>query len=155
MSKMIFLIFVFLMLLLFGCSAPTKSKFTGTTFSDSRVTFVEPKIDSIWERDLQNESLGRYQFDITTSHLRGCAVISFDVDEQGNTNNVKLINSIPKIKLGTLYSKIVKRWKWKLKQDNLIPLAEEHIVRLDSCIGFKSAEDTQKYCEQQLKLACG
>jgi hypothetical protein len=43
---------------------------------------------------------------------------------------------------------MIKYWKWKLKDESLTAVVENHMVRLDSCHGDKSEEEITKYCER-------
>ena len=121
-------------------------------YADIQVTDINPTTGFIWNR--ANKNTPRYPIELARSGIKGCAILSFDISESGNTENVEIINSLPKKHLGKYSRKMLKKWKWiKTSPENEAAL-EKRIIRLDFCMGEESTEQSQQACKQQTQLAC-
>ncbi|MCJ8294632.1 MAG: energy transducer TonB [Colwellia sp.] len=121
-------------------------------YADVQVTDINPTSNFIWER--ANKKTPKYPIELARSGVRGCAVLSFNISDSGNTENIEIINSVPKKHIGKYSRKMLKKWKW-IPTSTLVNLAPEKItLRLDFCMGGESTELSQKTCKQQKKLAC-
>jgi TonB family protein len=123
-----------------------------TFYADVQVTDVSPTSDFIWERENQNSP--KYPIELARSGFKGCAVLSFNISESGKTENVEIINSVPKKQLGKYSRKMLKKWKWVPAKTVAESVPEKRTLRLDFCIGGESTDQSQKACKQQTQLAC-
>ncbi len=130
-------------------SALAKNK---TFYADVQVTDIAPTSDFIWER--ANQNTPKYPIELARSGIRGCAVLSFNISDSGKTENVEIINSLPKKHLGKYSRKMLKKWKWVPASTVAETTSEKRTLRLDFCMGGESTEQAQKACKQQTKLAC-
>lgn len=133
-------------------SASTIAK-NRTIHADIQVTNVEPTSDFVWER--ANQNTPKYPIELARSGIRGCAVLSFNISDSGKTENVEVINSLPKMHVGKYSRKMLKKWKWVPAENVAETAPEKRILRLDFCMGGDSTEQAEKACKQQTKLACG
>ena len=133
-------------------SASTIAK-NRTIHADIQVTNVEPTSDFVWER--ANPNTPKYPIELARSGIRGCAVLSFNISDSGKTENVEVINSLPKMYVGKYSRKMLKKWKWVPAENVAETAPEKRILRLDFCMGGESTEQAEKACKQQTKLACG
>ncbi len=130
-------------------SALAKNK---TFYADVQVTDVAPTSGFIWER--ANQNTPKYPIELARSGIMGCAVLSFDISDSGKTENVEVINSLPKKHLGKYSRKMLKKWKWVPASTIAETTTEKRTLRLDFCMGGESTEQAQRACKQQTKLAC-
>ena len=122
-------------------------------YADVQVTDIKPTSDFIWKR--ANQNTPKYPIELARSGIKGCAVLSFDISELGETENVEVINSVPKKNLGKYSGKMLKKWKWVPVSTTAKPASEKRTLRLDFCVGEESTEQSQQACKQQAQLACG
>jgi TonB family protein len=122
-------------------------------YGDVQVTDIEPANNFIWER--ANKKTPKYPIELARSGIRGCAVLSFNISDSGKTENVEIINSIPKKHLGKYSRKMLKKWKWIPASSVAETAPEKRTLRLDFCMGGESTEQSQIACKQQTQLACG
>ena len=123
-----------------------------TLYADVQVTDVNPTSGFIWER--ANQNTPKYPIELARSGIKGCAVLSFDISESGKTENVEIINSVPKKHLGKYSRKMLKKWKWAPASTVVETALEKRTLRLDFCMGGESTEQSQQACKQQTQLAC-
>jgi outer membrane biosynthesis protein TonB len=85
--------------------------------------------------------------------IAGCGIFKVTVDENGKTDNVELISSIPKKVIYKPAKKIIKKWKLQniSAQANAI---EEKLIRLDFCMGGKTEAEAKLICAEKAKLEC-
>ncbi|WNC68803.1 energy transducer TonB [Thalassotalea nanhaiensis] len=121
-------------------------------YADVQVTDISPTSDFIWKR--ANQNTPKYPIELARSGIRGCAVLSFDISESGETENVEIISSVPKKHLGKYSRKMLKKWKW-VPVSAVEFTSEKRTLRLDFCMGEESTEQSQQACKQQTQLACG
>ena len=138
-----------LVLAVASANALAKNK---TFYADVQVTDIAPTSDFIWER--ANQNTPKYPIELARPGIRGCAVLSFNISESGKTENVEIINSLPKKHLGKYSRKMLKKWKWVPASTVAETTSEKRTLRLDFCMGGESTEQAQKACKQQTKLAC-
>ena len=123
-----------------------------TMYADVNITHITPiKEDAIWTRKKQVSP--KYPMKLAKSGIAGCGIFKVVVDEQGETDSVELISSIPKKVIFKPSKKVIKKWKW-VKPDNAIAKVEEKTIRLDYCMGGASIEEAQQRCQSQAKLSC-
>lgn len=126
---------------------------TNTIYADVQVTNLAPTNDFIWER--ANKNTPKYPVELARSGTIGCAVLSFNISDSGKTENIEVINSLPKQNLGKHSHKMLKKWKWVPASTNSDPVPEKRTLRFDFCMGGESIEQAQNACKQQTKLTCG
>lgn len=85
--------------------------------------------------------------------IAGCGVFKVTVDENGKTDNVELVSSIPKKVIYKPAKKVIKSWEWK-NISGKPNLAEEKLIRLDFCMGGKTEAEAKSRCIEQAKLEC-
>ena len=75
------------------------------------------------------------------------------MDENGKTDSVELISSIPKKVINKPAKKVIKKWKWQniSGQPNA---TEEKLIRLDFCMGGKTEAEAKVRCAEQANLEC-
>lgn len=134
-----------LLLLTTPCLALTKH-----IYGDVQVTNISPSSDFVWERD--NTQQPQYPIELARSRIAGCTVLSFDISETGDTENIEVINSVPHYAIGKYSKQILKTWKWA--PTSTVKTAEKRTVRLDYCLGETSSAESEKQCKQQAQLAC-
>jgi protein TonB len=126
---------------------------TNTIYADVQVTNLSPINDFIWER--ANENTPKYPVELARSGTIGCAVLSFNISDSGKTENIEVINSLPKKSLGKQSLKMLKEWEWVPTSTVADSVPEMRTLRFDFCMGGESIEQAQNACLQQTKLACG
>jgi len=121
-------------------------------YADVNITHITPiKEDAIWTRKKQVSP--KYPKKLAKSGIAGCGIFKVIVNEQGETDSIELITSIPKKVIFKPSRKVIKKWKWT-KTDNTIAKSEEKTIRLDYCMGGTSLEEAQSRCQKQAKLNC-
>jgi protein TonB len=124
---------------------------SANNFADVKLTHIKPeKSNAQWIRVKQVIPI--YPMELAMKGVDGCCVFKVTVDENGKTDNVKLISSIPKKVIYKPAKKVINKWKWKniSGQSNT---NEEKVVRLDFCLGGKTRSEAR--CVEQAKLQCG
>jgi len=124
-----------------------------TFYADVQVTDVAQTSDFIWQR--ANQNTPKYPIELARSGIKGCAVLSFNISESGRTENVVIIDSVPKKHLGKYSRKMLKKWKWVPSATVAETTSEKRTLRLDFCMGGESTQQAEMVCKQQAKLACG
>ena len=122
-------------------------------YGDIQVTDLTPANDFVWERS--NKNTPKYPLALARSGLTGCAILSFNISASGKTENIEVINSIPKKILGKESRKLLKNWKWIPTSNTATKALEKRTMRFDYCMGGESLELAEKSCKQKAKLACG
>jgi protein TonB len=148
--KILTLIPIVLVLAVASTSAVGKKN---TIYADVQVTDLASTSDFIWER--ANKNTPKYPVELARSGTIGCAVLSFNISDSGKTENVEVINSLPKKNIGKHSRKLLKKWKWVPASTIADSAPEKRTLRFDFCMGGESIEQAQNYCKQQTKLACG
>ncbi|WP_119967718.1 energy transducer TonB [Shewanella japonica] len=146
MKKLVKLAILFLAVISVSTIAVT------SIYADVQVTNVKPTSDFAWQRE--NKNTPKYPIELARSGIRGCAVLSFNITESGETEDVEIISSIPNKQLGKFSRKMIKKWNWTAATGTEETIAEKRIVRLDFCFDDESTEHTQKMCKQQTQFAC-
>jgi len=124
-----------------------------TFYADVQVTDVAQTSDFIWQR--ANQNTPKYPIELARSGIKGCAVLSFNISESGRTENVVIIDSVPKKHLGKYSRKMLKKWKWVPAPTVTESVPEKRTIRLDFCMEGESTEQSQIACKQQTKLVWG
>ena len=122
-------------------------------FADVKLTHIKPgKADAIWIRTKQVTPM--YPIELAKRGIAGCGVFKITVDEDGETDEVELISSVPEKVIYKPARKVIKKWQWQNISDQP-NRAEEKQIRLDFCIGGASEEEAKARCEAQAKMICG
>ncbi|GAC25259.1 hypothetical protein GMES_2969 [Paraglaciecola mesophila KMM 241] len=121
-------------------------------FADVKLTHIKPgKSDAQWIRTKQVTPM--YPMDLAMKGIAGCGIFKVTVNENGKTDNVELISSIPKKVIYKPAKKVIKKWKWQNISGH--PNAtEEKLIRLDFCMGGKTEAEAKVRCAEQAKLKC-
>tara|TARA_R110002012_G_scaffold309151_1_gene515999 strand:- start:120 stop:563 length:444 start_codon:yes stop_codon:yes gene_type:complete len=125
---------------------------SANNFADVKLTHIKPgKSDAQWIRTKQFSPM--YPMDLAMKGIAGCGIFKVIVDENGKTDNVELISSIPKKVIYKPAKKVIKKWKWQNISGH--PNAtEEKLIRLDFCMGGKTEAEAKVRCAEQAKLKC-
>ncbi|KGJ90169.1 energy transducer TonB [Colwellia psychrerythraea] len=142
----------FVMISAFALMSLSISSLAKTIYADVQVTDIIPTSHTIWQRENQNTP--KYPIKLARSGIRGCAVLAFNISAMGKTENIEVINSLPKKSIAKSARKMLKKWHWVPVSSQQKPRLEKRTIRLDFCLGGKSIEQSQQYCLQQTKLAC-
>lgn len=85
---------------------------SANNFADVKLTHIKPeKSDAQWIRVKQVTPM--YPMELAMKGVDGCGVFKVTVDENGKTDSVELISSIPKKVIYKLAKKVINKWKWK------------------------------------------
>lgn len=123
-----------------------------SNYASVELTHLEPtQVESTWLRDKQ--VLPRYPVELAVNGIAGCGIFKVTVDENGLTESVTLINSVPKKIITKPATKVIQDWNWTLA-DGKSPTSEEKLLRLDFCMGGSSQDESIAKCKQQATLAC-
>ncbi len=131
----------------FGASATNKQ-----VYLDVQVSDLAPAQGAKWKRNAEEEVL--FPIELARLKGRGCTVLSFDISDEGKTENVEIVESIPKRELGIYGRKMVRNWDWVPVSATDKTAEQKRLVRLDFCMGAESAEQVEQYCKQQAQLGC-
>ncbi|MEM5496300.1 energy transducer TonB [Paraglaciecola mesophila] len=125
---------------------------SANNFADVKLTHIKPgKSDAQWIRTKQFSPM--YPMDLAMKGIAGCGIFKVTVNENGKTDNVELISSIPKKVIYKPAKKVIKKWKWQNISGH--PNAtEEKLIRLDFCMGGKTEAEAKVRCAEQAKLKC-
>jgi len=147
MKKTVFLLIM--ITLVFTTSSSAKRV---RVFGDVIVTFVEENKEPVWIRE--DNKKPKYPSAMAIANLKGCAVISFDVNAKGRVENMKALKALPSRKIASEARIAIRKWNWvNLKSEGDATL-ESKIVRIDYCIGGSSTEESNKLCKQQSERQC-
>ena len=125
---------------------------SANNFADVKLTHIKPgKSDAQWIRTKQFSPM--YPMDLAMKGIAGCGIFKVTINENGKTDNVELISSIPKKVIYKPAKKVIKKWKWQNISGH--PNAtEEKLIRLDFCMGGKTEAEAKVRCAEQAKLKC-
>lgn len=125
---------------------------SANNFSDVKLTHINPeKSAALWVRTKQFTPM--YPMELAMKSIAGCGVFKVTVDENGNTDDVKLVSSIPKKVIYKPAKKVIKTWDWEITPGHA-KAAEEKLIRLDFCMGGNTQAEAKARCAEQAKLAC-
>ncbi len=121
-------------------------------YGDVQITHLEPiKANALWVREKQVTPM--YPFEMAKKGIAGCGIYKVTVNQNGETEKVQQVTSLPARGLAKPAKKLIKKWQWKNVSGK--PAAnEEKLVRLDFCLGGNTVEEAQARCEQQAKFDC-
>lgn len=122
-------------------------------YAEVLLTDVEPTTQKLWHRE--GNKPHSYPVAFAQAKLQGCSILSFDISEEGYTENIEVISSVPNRHLGKYSRKEIKRWRWQQIDTGLQGKAEKRVLRVDYCLTDVSAEQTLEQCQQQAQLKCG
>ncbi|WP_088329418.1 energy transducer TonB [Lacimicrobium sp. SS2-24] len=121
-------------------------------YASVELTHLQPtKTDSTWLREKQ--FMPRYPIELAMKGVAGCGVFNVEVDENGSTERITLISSVPEKVISKPAINVIKDWDWKLAEGKM-PASEEKLLRLDFCMGGSSQEESLAKCKQQATMAC-
>ncbi len=123
-----------------------------SVFGHVLVNLFDQNNKFLWIRE--NDTQPKYPVAMAMSNLKGCAVLTFDLNQSGSIQNIKLLNAQPTRKLGSEARIALRKWKWINVSDKPVKDIESRKVRIDYCIGGKSEEESQLLCQQQAKREC-
>ncbi|GAA5140328.1 energy transducer TonB [Thalassotalea piscium] len=121
-------------------------------YADVKLTHLNPeKSAATWIRAKQVTP--RYPMDLAIKGIAGCGVFKLTINEDGKSQGIELVSSIPKNSIFKPAKKVIKKWRWKniSGQPNQ---AEEKTIRLDFCLGGNSEEEAIARCAEQANLKC-
>jgi TonB family protein len=121
-------------------------------YGDVLVSFVEGNEAPRWIRE--NNKQPKYPPAMAIANMKGCAVISFDVDNSGSIENLKVIKAIPTKKIGSEARLAIRKWKWVGLTKAGNTSVESKVVRIDYCIGGNTADESKSLCQQQSLREC-
>ncbi|PCI62776.1 MAG: energy transducer TonB [Gammaproteobacteria bacterium] len=119
-------------------------------FADVQLNKIQPQ-QSLWRNKVGQKIL--YPIEFARAHLKGCAVVSFDISVAGKVKNIKVINTSSK-KLAKATTKLVKKWRWQLANKTATAQQEQRLLRFDFCLGDISQAETEQFCKQQVLHTC-
>lgn len=121
-----------------------------TLYADIKVTDISPK-SSNWLRE--NKDTAKYPVSLARNGIAGCAVMKVQINANGKTDSVEVLQSVPKKLIVKPSKRIIKSWQWQ-QAPNGQQVPEQKIVRLDYCIGGESTEQARAICLKQSQLNC-
>ena len=81
-------------------------------YADVKLTHLDPeKSAATWVRTKQVTP--RYPMDLAMKGIAGCGVFKLTVDEDGNSQDIELVSSIPKKVIFKPAKKVIKKWRWE------------------------------------------
>ena len=147
MKKIVILLAISIFILPTNSSA-NRVKVFGNVF----VSIVDDNKDPTWVRE--NDKQPKYPSAMAIANLRGCAIISFDVNPLGRTENMKAIAMMPSRKIASEARVAIRKWKWVNQKNDEAKEVESKTVRIDYCIGGSSTEESNKLCKKQSERQC-
>lgn len=109
------------------------------------------KEDSVWLRAAQ--VVPRYPRELAQEGIVGCGVFNVVVNENGETESVDLVSSVPERGIERPVANIIRQWEWQ-NVSGEANVAEEKIIRLDFCMGGGTPEEAEQRCIAQSQYAC-
>ncbi|MFY8352061.1 energy transducer TonB [Pseudoalteromonas sp. SSM20] len=123
-----------------------------TLFADVKLTHLEPTQEKAnWIREKQVTP--KYPISLAKKGIAGCGIFKVVVNEQGKTDSVELIQSVPEKVIYKPSKKIIRKWNW-VQAQNGNAVAEEKLIRLDYCLGGESVEEAEAICLKQSQYNC-
>ena len=121
-------------------------------FSDIQTTDLQPQEKPIWQRI--KPSKVSYPKELAMSKSAGCVVLSFDINEDGKTENIKVVEASSKRKISQYTKRMLKKWRWSLANAKATPTSESRLIRFDYCMSTESGQKAKAICAQQVKQSC-
>jgi len=123
-----------------------------THYADVKLTHLTPvKSEAQWLRAKQVTP--KYPIKLAMNGVTGCGVFKLTVNQDGRTEDIELVASVPEKVIYQPAKKIIKNWAWQ-KTSEQSAEAEEKLIRLDFCMGGRSQEEAKARCDRQAKLQC-
>jgi len=72
--------------------------------------------------------------------IAGCGIFKVNVDAEGTTKSITLVNSVPKRVIEKPAARVIEEWEWTLAEGKSAA-NEEKLIRLDFCLGASSEEE--------------
>ena len=82
-----------------------KTRYSDSSYTNLHLTFL-------LQRSTATQNTPKYPIELARSGIKGCAVLSFNISESGKTENVEIIDSVPKKHIGKYSRKMLKKWRW-------------------------------------------
>lgn len=137
---------------LFSLLILSHSAFAASNYGSVELTHLEPtKAESTWLR--KKQFMPRYPMELAMKGIVGCGIFKVEVDEKGKTQNITLLNSLPKRVISRPAIKVMKKWDWVLAEGKTAK-SEEKLLRLDFCISGNSQQESEERCKQQAAMTC-
>ncbi|WKE64085.1 energy transducer TonB [Gallaecimonas kandeliae] len=116
-----------------------------------KVQVSYPQTPAPWVRSEQTEPT--YPLPLAKAGIRGCALFNVNIDKDGNTDKVQLVDAIPSRGLEKPAAQLIKGWHWIPSKEGKAQAASQQ-VRLDFCIDSQSEGKAKAQCLAQSQLKC-
>lgn len=131
-------------------SAPVTVSASG--FGHVHLSHLEPtKNEAMWLRAVQATPM--YPRQLAQRGVVGCGVFKVTVDENGKTDSVDLVSSVPARGIERPVASVIRSWEWE-NVSGAASQAEEKLIRLDFCMGGGSQEEVEQLCVAQSQYSC-
>lgn len=128
------------------------SVLAANNYASVELTHLQPtKAQSTWLREKQ--FMPRYPVELAMKGIAGCGIFKVKVDENGQTESVTLVSSVPEKIISQPAANVINDWSWTLAEGKM-PASEEKLLRLDFCMGGSTKKASLLNCKQQATLAC-
>ena len=136
---------------LFSLCLLSASSFADTIYGTVELTHLTPtQAESTWQRE--NQVVPRYPMKLAQKGIAGCGIFKVNVDAEGTTKSIMLVNSVPKRVIEKPAARVIEEWDWTLVEGKSAA-SEEKLIRLDFCLGASSEEEAHQLCKQQASMA--
>lgn len=126
--------------------------FATTIHGTVELTHLSPtQAESTWLRE--NQVVPRYPMKLAQKGIAGCGIFKVNVDAEGTTKSITLVNSVPKNVIEKPAARVIEEWEWTLAEGKSAA-NEEKLIRLDFCLGASSEEEANQQCKQQASMPC-
>jgi len=123
-----------------------------TLFGDVKLTHLQPTEEKAnWVR--KKQVTPKYPLSLAKKGIAGCGIFKVIVNDEGKTDSIELIQSVPEKVIYRPSKKIIRKWDWVLAQNGQAEV-EEKIIRLDYCLGGASNEEAEAICLKQSQYRC-
>ncbi|MFD3395713.1 energy transducer TonB [Alteromonas macleodii] len=137
---------------LFSLCLLSAGSFADTIYGTVELTHLTPtQAESTWQRE--NQVVPRYPMKLAQKGIAGCGIFKVNVDAEGTTKSIMLVNSVPKRVIEKPAARVIEEWDWTLVEGKSAA-SEEKLIRLDFCLGASSEEEAHQLCKQQASMAC-
>ena len=121
-------------------------------FGDVKLTHLQPTEEKAnWLR--KKQVTPKYPISLAKKGIAGCGIFKVVGNDEGKTDSVELIQSVPEKVIYRPSKKIIRKWNW-VQAQNGKPVAEEKLIRLDFCLGGNSVEEAEAICLKQSQYRC-
>lgn len=133
-------------------SVLTSVPVSAMNYSHVNLTELQPTSqEALWSRIKQVPPA--YPVEMARKGVAGCGVFKISIDEDGQTESIDLLASVPASAEFKSAKKELKKWKWH-NTTGKPNAAEQKTLRLDYCMGGSSEAEAIQRCELQAKTEC-